>query len=367
MAAGSQTIIAPTDAELLQAQADLWRHSLYYLTSMALKCAVELHIPTAIHNLGGATTLPNLVTALSLPQTKLPFLRRLMRLLVTSGIFASERDAEVETYRLNPLSWLLVEGVEAEDHTYQKYFVLGTVSRHYVEAGLSLADWFKKDLPASLPSPFEELHGVPLVHETTKLLDEELDRIVNEGVAAHDNLAIGTIIRECNDLFKGVQSLTDCCGGDGTTVRAIVKAFPDIKCTVLDLPKVIETAPAHDSVNYVAGDMFHSIPPAQAVMLKLVLHFWNDEDCVKILEQCRKAIPSREEGGKVIIIEIVLGPSMGPIMYEAQLLMDMLMMVNTRGRQRDENDWRDIFIKAGFSDYKIVKKIGARGIIEVYP
>jgi hypothetical protein len=88
---------------------------------------------------------------------------------------------------------------------------------------------------------------------------------------------------------------------------------------------------------------------------------------VKILEQCRKAIPSKEEGGKVIIIEIVVDPSVGPIMYEAQLLMDMLMMVNIRGRQRDENDWREIFMKAGFSDYKIVKKIGARGVIEVYP
>jgi hypothetical protein len=69
----------------------------------------------------------------------------------------------------------------------------------------------------------------------------------------------------------------------------------------------------------------------------------------------------------VIIIEILLEPYMGPIMYEAQLLMDMLMMVNTRGRQRSENDWRRIFTKAGFSDYKIVKKIGARGVIEVYP
>ena len=88
---------------------------------------------------------------------------------------------------------------------------------------------------------------------------------------------------------------------------------------------------------------------------------------MKILKQCRKAIPSREEGGKVIIIEILLEPYMGPIMYEAQLLMDMLMMVNTRGRQRTENDWRQIFTKAGFSDYKVVKKIGARGVIEVYP
>ncbi|TVU26088.1 hypothetical protein EJB05_28617, partial [Eragrostis curvula] len=367
MAARPQTMVVPTDAELLQAQADLWRHSLCYLTSMALKCAVELRIPTAIHNLGGVTTLPDLVAALSLPTNKLPFLRRLMRLLVTSGIFASDNTAAVETYRLNPLSWLLVEGVKEEDHTYQKCFVLGTVSRHYVEASLSLADWFKKDLPTPLPSPFEELHGVPLFDEKTALLDEELDTIVKEGLAAHDNLAMGTIIRECNNLFKGLQSLTDCCGGDGTTARAIMKAYPHIKCNVLDLPQVIDTAPADGVVNYVAGDVFKFVPPAQAVLLKLVLHFWNDEDCVKILEQCKKAIPSREEGGKVIIIEIVLSPSMSHIMFEAQLLMDMLMMVNTRGRQRDENDLREIFTKAGFSDYKIVKKIGARSIIEVYP
>ncbi|CAN6216642.1 unnamed protein product [Urochloa humidicola] len=375
MAAPSQAI-APTDAELLKAQADLWRHSLYYLTSMALKCAVELHIPTAIHNLGGSATLPDLVTALSLPKTKLPFLGRLMRLLVTSGVFASDGsngDGAEGVYRLNPLSWLLVEGVESEDHTYQKYYVLATCSRHYVEASLSLADWFRKDLPEPMPSPFEDLHGVPLAHESTKLLDEELDRIVEEAVAAHDNLAIGTIIRECSDVFSGLHSLTYCCGRQGNaSAKAIMKAFPDIKCTVLNLPRIVETStpvavPADDAVSSVTGDLFHTIPPAQAVMLKLVLHFWSDDDCVKILEQCRKAIPSRKEGGKVIIVEIILGPDMGPVMYEAQLLKDMLFMVNTKGKQRTEDDWREIFTKAGFSDYKIAKKIGVRGIIEVYP
>ncbi|KAL6659850.1 hypothetical protein ACP70R_002679 [Stipagrostis hirtigluma subsp. patula] len=367
MAAQSQAIVAPTDAELLQAQADLWRHSLYYLTSMALKCAVELHIPTAIHNLGGSASLLDLTAALSLPPAKLPFLRRMMRLLIASGIFVSDSNTEVETYRLNPLSWLLVEGVEAEDHTNQKYFVLGTISRQYVEAALSLADWFKKDLAPPLPSPFEELHGVPNLDESTPFPEEEFDMIVHEGVAAHDNLAMGKIISKCRDIFKGVKSLTDCCGGDGKTARAIIKAFPGIKCTVLDLPKVIEKAATDDVINYVAGDMFKLVPSAQVVLLKLVLHFWSDEDCVKILEQCRKAIPSRKQGGKVIIIEIVMGHYMGQIMYEAQLLMDMIMMVNTKGRQRDENDWREIFMKAGFTDYKIVKKIGARGIIEVYP
>ncbi|GJN04710.1 hypothetical protein PR202_ga22279 [Eleusine coracana subsp. coracana] len=266
MAARSQTMVVPTDAQLLKAQADLWRHSLYYLTSMALKCAVELGIPTAIHNLGGTTNLPDLVAALSLPANKLPFLRRLMRLLVTSGIFESgNNNLTVENYCLNPLSWLLVEGVEAEDHTYQKYFVLGTVSRHYVDASLTLADWFKKDLSPPLPSPFEELHGVPLLHEKTAQLDEELDRIVREGVAAHDNLAMGTIIRECGEIFMGLQSLTDCSGGDGTTARAITKVYPHIKCNVLQQPQVVHTAPTDG----LAVDIFKFVPPAQAVLLKV--------------------------------------------------------------------------------------------------
>ena len=99
---------------------------------------------------------------------------------------------------------------------------------------------------------------------------------------------------------------------------------------------------------------------------QLVLHFWSDKDCINILTQCKKAIPSREVGGKVIIMDIVVDSSSGPL-FETQMLMDMVMMVCTRGRQRDENDWSAIFMEAGFSDYKIVKKLGARGVIEVYP
>lgn len=80
-AKSSQTMTIPTDAELIQAQADLWRHCLSYLTPMALRCAIQLGIPTAIHRLGGAASLSDLVTALSLPPSKASFLRRLLQLL----------------------------------------------------------------------------------------------------------------------------------------------------------------------------------------------------------------------------------------------------------------------------------------------
>uniref|UniRef100_A0A0E0J148 O-methyltransferase domain-containing protein n=1 Tax=Oryza nivara TaxID=4536 RepID=A0A0E0J148_ORYNI len=370
----SPQLVSPTDDELLQAQANLWRHSLYYLTSMALRCAVKLGIPTAIHRLGGNATLPALITALSLPPAKLPFLRRLMRLLVSSGVFTTERGgaaAEAEAvYGLAPLSLFLVDGAftgsEVDDgHTNQSAFVLAATSAHYVEAALGLDDWFMKDNVPAAASPFEAVHGAPLLHETP--VDAELNRLVSEALVSQNHMGIGLALRESRRVFEGLESLVDCGGGDGAAARAIVRAFPGIKCTVLDLPQVIGTAPVADgAVDYVAGDMFSYIPPAQAVLLKYVLSHWSDDDCVKILAQCKKAIPSREAGGKVIIKDVVVGTSSG-LMLEAELLMDMAMMVMTSGRERDEQEWREIFTNAGFSDYKIMNKLGARCVIEVYP
>ncbi|KAG8090867.1 hypothetical protein GUJ93_ZPchr0011g28070 [Zizania palustris] len=296
MAAEAPVVLAPTDDELLQAQADLWRHGLCYLTSMGLQCAVKLGIATAIHRAGGASSLPDLITTLSLPASKLPFLRRLMRLLVYSGIFAADDAAAMTgTYRLTPLSCLLVDDGVVGSHPSQVPLVHSMTSRLCLEAAMGLAEWFKKDhLPslsaAALPSPFEEVHGVSPFDGSMANLDPEADIMFNEALAAHDNSGFSTV---------------------------------------------------------------------------LVLHHWSDEDCVKILAQCKKAIPTREAGGKVIIIDIVIGSAPGHVL-EAELLMDVGMMLVTKGRQRDENDWRDLFKKAGFSDYKIVKKLGARGVFEVY-
>ncbi|KAJ1275736.1 hypothetical protein BS78_05G158800 [Paspalum vaginatum] len=364
-AQSTTTVVIPTDEELLRAQADLWRHSLCYLTSMTLKCAVELGIPTAIHQLGGRASSQDLITALSLPVAKLPFLRRLMRLLATSGVFAVCADSTAEAiYGLTPLSYLLVDGIAADGHMNHAPFLFTATSTRYIDLAMGLADWFKKDAKTA---PFDHVHGASLFEESMEQMDPEFHRMSMEALIVHDNFAVDIALREFRDIFQGIASLTDCCcHGDGTTAKAIAKAFPHMKVTVLDLPQEIRKIPADGVVNYVGGDMFKSIPPAQVVMLKMVLHHWCDEDCVKILANCRKAIPSRENGGKVLIGDIVLDPASGT-MYETQLLMDVAMMLMKAGRQRDLDDWRDIFIKAGFSDYKLVKKFGARGVFEVYP
>jgi O-methyltransferase domain len=63
--------------------------------------------------------------------------------------------------------------------------------------------------------------------------------------------------------------LVDVGGGSGGTARAISKAFPDVKCAVLDLPHVVGDLNSEENVDFLSGDMFDRIPPADAVLLKV--------------------------------------------------------------------------------------------------
>ena len=98
-----------------------------------------------------------------------------------------------------------------------------------------------------------------------------------------------------------------------------------------------------------------------------MLHNWSDEDCVQILKRSKEAICTREPKGKVVITEVVLGcPSKKTL--EAQLLMDLCMMVVLEGKERTEETWHKIFLDAWFTQYKITPISGTtRSLIEVFP
>lgn len=101
--------------------------------------------------------------------------------------------------------------------------------------------------------------------------------------------------------------------------------------------------------------------------IQWVLHDWGDDDCIKILKNCKKSIPPRDKGGKVIIMDIVVGAGPSDQKHrEVQALFDMyIMLVN--GIERDEQEWKKVFVEAGFSGYKIMPILGFRSMIEVYP
>ena len=104
----------------------------------------------------------------------------------------------------------------------------------------------------------------------------------------------------------------------------------------------------------------------KAYLFQCVLHDWDDDKCIKLLKNCKQAIPSRDAGGKVIIIDIVVGSSPSDNkLLETQVLWDLYIM-QIGGVERDEQEWKKIFLAAGFKDYNIIP-LGLRSVIELYP
>lgn len=348
-----------------QAQSHLWNHTFSFINSMALKCAVELAIPDVIHSNGNAITLSELSTALSIPPSRASGLRRLMRLLVDSGFFTAQSSRhhgkpEEDTFSLTTLSSILVK----EKSECLSPFLVLMLDQTFLKPWHSLGAWFRGDEP---PTAFEVAHGMRVWDATGEW--SEFNVRMNEGMESDANFTNKVLIEGCGELFRGLGSLVDVGGGTGSMARAIAEAFPEVKCIVFDLPHVVETFEANTTVEAVGGDFFKYIPPADATLLKWVLHDWNDEECVEILKRCKAAIPSREDGGKVIIIEMVMNTdiSVHRELAHVQLLFDVHMMVHTTGKQRTERQWKQIFADAGFRGYKILPLLGLRSVIEVYP
>lgn len=348
--------------ESFQAQAHLYRHIYSFIGSMSLKCCVQLGIPDIIHNHGEPITLSELVSALRIDQNKASCIYRLMRMLVHSGFFATtkvDRDEEREAYVLTPFSKILLK----DNINCLSPFVLAMLDPVIMTPWQFLGDWIQ----GTKQGPFEIANGKAFWDHMG-----QNPRFKNlfHGAMESDSQMMNLVIKDCNPVFEGLSSLVDVGGGTGIVARVISEAYPQLKCTVFDLPHVVANLPATASGNlsFVGGDLFQQIPSADAILMKLVLHAFDDEDCIKILKRCREAIPTEGGKGKVIIIDIVINVEKDEHeLTEAKLFFDMLMMVVVTGRERTEQDWAKLFMAAGFNDYKITPLFGLRSLIEVYP
>ncbi|XP_060675810.1 xanthohumol 4-O-methyltransferase-like [Ziziphus jujuba] len=136
------------------------------------------------------------------------------------------------------------------------------------------------------------------------------------------------------DGLHGIGTLVDVGGRTGRDLYEIVKAYPHIKGINFDLPRVIATAPTYEGVTNVAG----------------YAGDWPDDIVVKILKNCRKAIP--EKKGKVIIMDVVAKKS--NLLEESHLRSDISMLVFTAGREKTEMEWKKVINEAGFPRYKVI-------------
>ncbi|XP_059664350.1 trans-resveratrol di-O-methyltransferase-like [Cornus florida] len=347
--------------EILHSQAHIWNHMLNFINSMSLKCAIQLGIPDIIHKHGQPMTLSELVAVLNINQAKTFCVYRLMRILVHSGFFVKQKVSENEEedgYLLTPASRLLLK----EEPLSVRPFLLAVLDPILTKPWHHVSQWFQN----GDPTPFDTAHGRTFWDYAGH--EPKLNHFFNDAMASDAKLVTSVVVKDCKGFFEGLKSIVDVGGGTGTAAKAIADGFPHLQCTVLDLPHVVVGLQGTKNLNYFGGDMFEAIPPADAVLLKSILHDWSDEESVKILKRCKEAIPSRDKGGKVIIIDMMVENEKGDDeSIEIQLFSDMLMMVLVTGRERNEKEWPKLFFDAGFSDYKITPILGLRSLIEVYP
>lgn len=98
-----------------------------------------------------------------------------------------------------------------------------------------------------------------------------------------------------------------------------------------------------------------------------VLHDWDDDECIQILDKCKEAI-TKEKAGKVLIVEAVIEEETEDKLEDARLMLDMVMMAHTtNGKERTLKEWSYLRHKAGFNHFNIKCIQAVQSIIEAYP
>lgn len=149
--------------------------------------------------------------------------------------------------------------------------------------------------------------------------------------------------------FSKIKSLCDIGGGHGHLICNILREHPQLQGTVLELESTIKDKELlwankmgmADRCKYLVGDMFREAPKSDAYIMKMILHDWNDEECIKILSNIGRASPA---GGRVLIIEHVVP---GPETPHFSKLFDIHMMCALTGRERTEKEYAVLLGRAG--------------------
>ncbi|KAK2651051.1 hypothetical protein Ddye_018540 [Dipteronia dyeriana] len=344
---------------LLRGQAQVWQLMFGFADSMALKAAVELRLADIIHSYAGHLTLSQIASGIESSNPNISYLARLIRMLVRKGIFTAHPPSDggdQTVYGSTHISkWLLHDSDPSlAPMVLQNTDAWQLASWQYISHSIKQGG-----------TPFKKAYGCDMWEFTSH--NPNIGNLFNDAMACTNKIVVTAFLSQYKDsgFFDNIQSLVDIGGGTGGAVAEIVKTYPHINGINFDLQHVVATAPVYDGVSHVGGNMFEAIPNSDAVFMKWVLHDWGDEDCVKILKNCRKAIP--EKGGKLVLVEIVVEEDGSETFGDMDLVYDLLMFVLLNGKERTEQQWKKLLEEGGFPRYKVINIPAFPSIIEAYP
>ena len=163
------------------------------------------------------------------------------------------------------------------------------------------------------------------------------------------------VLEHCD--LSGVKKVADIGGGFGHLAVALLEKYTNLRGVVLDMPDLIPIARKNLHVDdavaarleFVGGDMFESVPPAEVYIMKHIIHDWDDARCIRLLENCRRSMTGN---GRVISVDAIL-PPLGDTSCLPAKLLDVNMLVLIPGKERTHKQWEAIYQAAGLRIHRV--------------
>lgn len=167
--------------------------------------------------------------------------------------------------------------------------------------------------------------------------------------------------------FKGVATLMDVAGGRGLLLATVLRRHKTMRGVLFDLPHVAAGAAATFTragitgrVRIESGDFFKELPTgADAIIMKHIIHDWDDDSATRILQVCHRALGHR---GKVLIVDPVV--PLGNTPHYGKLLDLEMLVLTPRGRERTKADFAKLLRGAGFRLSRVIATESPLSIVE---
>ena len=142
--------------------------------------------------------------------------------------------------------------------------------------------------------------------------------------------------------WKDGELVVDLGGGNGSLLKAFVERRPSVRGIVFDLPETVRDEAAFPpGLEFLAGDFFERVPPADTYVTSGIIHDWGDDDAGRMLQT---VAANARPGARFVALESVIQPGNEP---DGAKWLDLLMLVLS-GRERTEPEWRALFDANGF-------------------
>jgi len=214
---------------------------------------------------------------------------------------------------------------------------------------------------------FDSIHGKPFFEWVSRKENADEAAVFNNAMSSVSEMCAPAFLEAYN--FGIFKKILDVAGGHGAFLRAVLREHPEVSGIIAEMPSVVpgaKTAIAADGLvdrcDAVECDIFAGVPEGcDGYFMKHIVHDWPDDKALVLLRNIRAVIPQH---GKLLLAEAVLDDSPAP---HPGKLLDIEMMIFASGKERTEEEFRELLAKGGFTLTQVIPTKSLLSLIEAVP